>query len=72
MMSKNYRYATWSYFIKNMLKKSKKMYPHCAKGKKCARTMPNAKKRSTCGKTKKVWDFCAAHNRIFPQGVDIT
>ena len=70
MMNKNYKYATWSYFTKHMLKKSKKMHPHCAKCKKSARTAPNAKKCSTHGKTQKVQDFCAAHNRTFPQGVE--
>ena len=69
MMSKTYRYTTWSYFTKNMLKKAKKIRPHCVKSEKCACTAPNAKKCGTCGKTKKVRDFYAAHNRIFPQGV---
>ena len=52
-----------------MPKKSKNMHPHCVKCKKCACTAPDAKKCGTCGKTQKVRDFCAAHNRIFPQGV---
>ena len=56
-------------FYNKYAKKIKKMRPHCAKCKKCARTSPNAKKCGTCGKTQKVRDFCAAHNRIFPQGV---
>ena len=67
-MSKNYRYATWSYLTKNILKK---MRSHCVKCKKCARTAPNAKKCGACGKNQKVRDFCVANNRIFPQGVYI-
>ena len=44
------------------------MRPYYAKCKKCARTVPNAKKCGICRKTQKVQDFCVAHNRIFPQG----
>ena len=57
-------------FYKKYAEKSKKMRSHCGKCKKCACTASNAKKCGTCGKTQKVQDFCAAHNRIFPQGVN--
>ncbi len=66
--SENYRYATWSYFTKNMLKNSKKMRLLCAKCKKCVRTLPNAKKCGTCGKHRKCGIFVRRTIEFFPGG----
>ena len=69
-MSKNYRYATRSYFTKKMLKKSKKIRPHCAKCKKNAsalRQMP--KYAAHAEESKKCGIFVRRSIAFFPQGV---
>ena len=64
---KNFTCVREAILQKNLLKKSKKIRPHCAKCKKCARTAPNAKKCGTCEKNQKMRNFVRRSIAFFPR-----